>query len=192
MGCDIHLYLEYKNPDNTYSTKWTNFGNRYSMGRDYQLFGYLAGVRGNGPPIVAPRGYPTDADYDTDQEFYYFIGDKEDDDGWGRRTVTLETANGWGTQIIYDENNKPQKVADPDSHTPSWLTFSEFTSALVLAETNHRTWIYNDDVETSRNIKDLYIKGLKTYLIKYKALAATMETFEKAGYQTRIVFWFDN
>ena len=55
MGCDIHAYLEVAK-DN----KWT-YVQRLSIGRDYFLFGILAGVRSNQAlPIDSPRGVPVD------------------------------------------------------------------------------------------------------------------------------------
>lgn len=191
MGCDIHLCVEYKDPENTWSKSWSGFGNRYYAGRDYSLFGFLAGVRGEGPPIAAPRGYPDDADYMTNRHFYYYIGDKNEEDG-DYRYVTLETAKKYGWPVINDKDGTPSRIQDPDAHTPSWLTWSEFTSALILCETKHRNWLNTEDAETRQSVKELYAKDLYKFLIQYKAIAAAMETLEKAGYMTRIVFWFDN
>jgi hypothetical protein len=79
MGCDIHMFPEHRNefcwvhvyrhePDQ-YTIKdrfprrdrdnYFAWGNRW-----YWLFGQLAGVRGGGPPIAEPRGYPEDMDED--------------------------------------------------------------------------------------------------------------------------------
>jgi len=191
MGCDIHLYMEYKDPTNTAYTSWSNFGRSFYVGREYGLFGYLAGVRGSGPAVVPARGYPEDAGWDTNDDFYYRISDDDGYDG-ETRYVTLERAKSWGVPILYDKNGKPDRVQCPDNHTPSWLTWSEFTSALVLCELQHRNWLNNEDPDSTPAIKDLYARDLKRFLLRYKAVAATMETFEKAGYITRIVFWFDN
>lgn len=81
MGCDIHLYVEVRK-----NGKWERVGSmvkneyywpeeehsddpeskpmvreRFWRGRNYSLFGILAGVRTDGPPIVKPRGIPKDA-----------------------------------------------------------------------------------------------------------------------------------
>ena len=190
MGCDIHMYMEYRDPDNLPYNRWNSFGSRYNIGRNYDMFALLAGILGSSQPIVAPRGYPNDADYDTDQEFYYYIDEEEGND-YGRRTITYETATRWARGIEYDEKGKPYRVKDPDAHTPSWLTRYEFMSAIALSELNHRHYI-NGGTAMPEPIRNMYVNNLGSYIFKYKALAASMTSLEQSGYQTRIVFWFDN
>lgn len=44
--------------------RWTiDYDNRFYSGRNYYLFTVLAGVRGNGPTILRPKGVPEDASY---------------------------------------------------------------------------------------------------------------------------------
>jgi len=57
MGCDIHAYIEYKFSDNNFTEVISD--GEISFGRDYELFGILAGVRGMNKPIISPRGFPT-------------------------------------------------------------------------------------------------------------------------------------
>lgn len=54
MGCDIHLHQEVK-----VSGKWEHYGCP-SIDRSYDLFGKMAGVRGDGPPVAPVRGLPKD------------------------------------------------------------------------------------------------------------------------------------
>ena len=189
MGCDIHFYLEYKHSD---ANGWGNWGERYRMGRNYALFGFLAGVRGEGKPIVEARGYPSDASWDTNKDFYMWIGEPSNDDD--DRTVSLETALDWnnryGTRILYKDDGKPARVANPDWHTPSWLTWDELLSAVTLTEKKHREWLKTDHSNPMLNTH--YKNNLNQYLIEYKVILNTMETFNRAGYSTRVVFWFDN
>ena len=58
MGCDIHIMLQFNNPaiDADY---WDTI-HIGSTGRDYSLFGYIAGVRSSNDPVVEPRGKPDD------------------------------------------------------------------------------------------------------------------------------------
>jgi hypothetical protein len=81
VGCDIHLYVEVRK-----NGKWEQAGQmvkneyysegdqdasdpeskpmvreRFWRGRNYSLFGVLAGVRTSFPPIAKPRGIPRDA-----------------------------------------------------------------------------------------------------------------------------------
>lgn len=56
MGCDVHCFLEVQ----TKNKKWHLYNQPY-LGRNYHLFGLMAGVRSNEEePIVEPRGLPKD------------------------------------------------------------------------------------------------------------------------------------
>ena len=69
MGCDIYVHLEHYNKE---SKRWENLslykkdtdGTFKSVdvydGRDYELFGILAGVRSCSNPFIYPRGLPDD------------------------------------------------------------------------------------------------------------------------------------
>jgi len=61
MGCDIHVHVEYKADG-----KWYHY-NHPNVGRNYELFAKMAGVRdqGNIGPIVQPRGLPDDVSFTT-------------------------------------------------------------------------------------------------------------------------------
>ena len=73
MGCDIHLFKEYRAPD-IHNNKWISYDQWYSEGtdksrafddsapsRNYDAFGMLAeGVRGEYPYSVECKGLPDD------------------------------------------------------------------------------------------------------------------------------------
>ncbi len=74
MGCDIHFYVEArKDADSPWVTAdhWEvddialgpEVPRRFEFytGRHYALFSLLAGVRGDGHPLIEPRGVPEDA-----------------------------------------------------------------------------------------------------------------------------------
>lgn len=63
MGCDIHAHVEVK-----INGKWEHYNAPY-IGRDYELFGNLAGVRRLTTPVVPPRGFPDDASEVTALDF---------------------------------------------------------------------------------------------------------------------------
>lgn len=82
MGCDIHVYIEYKLGDGPWTLdkghkvvdegSYKYLEDAWATGRDYALFARLAGVRGSGPK---PRGVPKDAselikEYARDDEQY--------------------------------------------------------------------------------------------------------------------------
>lgn len=78
MGCDIHISVEKKvkgiwtgvsdkfAPKNPYWTEsakpgsWNYKKNYWRLGRNYDLFSILAGVRGEWEPMISPRGLPED------------------------------------------------------------------------------------------------------------------------------------
>lgn len=56
MGCDIHLHIEVK-----VSGKWEHYA-APSVNRWYQLFTWMAGVRGDESEAISrPKGFPEDA-----------------------------------------------------------------------------------------------------------------------------------
>lgn len=157
MGCDIHLFVEYKRKEDK---QWWNFGKQFLPGRNYSIFGRMAGVRGTDEPISEPRGIPKDVAWTTEEENTLFVTDeKKEESGY----VDKETAQKWikeGLSEKYDEH----RITHPDWHSHSWLNKNEFAEA----------------------IKEY--KGEEQYM----AILAVMDFFETAGYECRVVFWFDN
>lgn len=64
MGCDIHAFMEIKIKE-----EW--HGVETDIGRNYDLFALMAGVRNydNVEPVHAPRGFPDDASVITRLEY---------------------------------------------------------------------------------------------------------------------------
>lgn len=59
MGCDIHAFVEYKNPNHSEEHEWSGWGGEFRLGRYYAIFAAMAGVRNDGPPPkYPPRGLP--------------------------------------------------------------------------------------------------------------------------------------
>lgn len=52
MGCDIHAHFEIK-----INSRWEHYSS-LNIERNYELFGYIAGVRGDNKPVVEPKGLP--------------------------------------------------------------------------------------------------------------------------------------
>ncbi|MCE9566109.1 MAG: hypothetical protein K8U57_29155 [Planctomycetes bacterium] len=102
MGCDIHAAIEYRHPNGFYAS-FTDGG--LLVYRDYELFGALAGVRGDPdkPPLVEPRGLPPE--FGTEVSSLYF--ERELVEGTWRVTPC------------------------PDWHSASWLTATEVRAALA-------------------------------------------------------------
>lgn len=62
MGCDIHVHVEVRDRGHG---EWAYY-DELDVGRDYELFGLLAGVRGTEFDCqINPRGLPRDASEET-------------------------------------------------------------------------------------------------------------------------------
>lgn len=135
MGCDIHAYVEF------YSKKDLSLYQSYSasafagdimFNRDYVLFGVLAGVRCMVDPAFPVRGLPTapEVSFDIQAEYFLRVVDEAEVqhhmDYFGRQVVTKEKAEQmvkkYGVQYA---NTEKTLLANPDWHTPTWLTLPE-------------------------------------------------------------------
>jgi len=84
MGCDIHMSIEYRfaysnNVEgNNKMSDWWCWGKDITGVRDYDMFGYLAGVR-NHPadisPLIKPRGVPKDIGYELKEKIEEYGSD---------------------------------------------------------------------------------------------------------------------
>lgn len=169
MGCDIHMYIEYRRKNQTGSFK--SFGGRINPGRNYFMFGLLSkGVRVNHVDGFKPKGMP-----DFDSLGYESMDDNRlyISESGGEGSVTKETAErlvSKGLSIYTDERNV--FVTHPDWHSHSWLTTEEYKS--VLDKYNSHPDAYNHKEH------------------EYEAILCAMEKFEEMGFDARIVFWFDS
>lgn len=182
MGCDIHCYIEYK-PRPKMPTgpveRWFTFGGRMNPGRNYDMFGFLAGIRGDGPPVVPPsdRGIPDEMAYEAANDWWLFINyadDDENDDDTGMCTPTAaKSYHQMGSRYrgtVTTTDKRPQYVEHPDWHTPSWLTPDEWEQALGLYCALNPQYPVPDE---------------------YDAMLAAMRSLE-GNNEVRVVFWFDN
>lgn len=170
MGADIHMYLEYrpKVKKDDWDKKWHNFTyGQVGASRNYGMFEILAGVRGSFA-LFQPKGMVKDPASTTFDENTLYISKDGDTEG----TTTLERAQQWvahGCEIIKDKEGKPWRVTHPDWHSHSWLTSTEYSKALRE-----------------------YKKRYEHNPIEYTVLLALMRHYERNGFETRLVFWFDN
>lgn len=122
MGCDIHAVVEYRARP---AHDWRPIANEWHLEQNYALFDYLAGVRGEQPALVPPRGYPADMGIVSRAVFCYTIGDQTEH---RRREVAREEVPAWcaNGSVVFDH----YWVSDDDLHSPTWLTGPEFLAAL--------------------------------------------------------------
>lgn len=170
MGCDIHCYIEYRNKSGGGDPcRWDGFGGRINPGRNYPLFSLLAGVRSDegDKPLIEPRGMPEDAAYESRNDNQLYISETPSDE-----YVTAEKAAYYvaecGCRYVNSGDGKPAWVTHPDWHTHSWCSSAELEAAL-----SDKRNCWGGDQE-------------------YNAVLAAMRSFESAGFEARLVFWFDN
>lgn len=181
MGADIHMYIEHREPGRDH---WFSFGERINPGRDYGLFGYIAGVRHEVEPVVPLRGYPADAGYSAQHDNHLLINDEygKDGDGW----CTEEQARNWVKSgcskripAKRDEKNQPMgadKVTHPDWHSHTWLTADELERAINAIESDAQRMKWpNSKVD-----------------VEYHGVIGAMRAMEAKGREVRAVIWFDN
>lgn len=161
MGCDIHCYIEYRQAG---ESRWQSFGGRINPGRNYVLFGYLAGVRAMGPPIVEPRGMPPDAGWNSIDDNTLWISETEHE-GYTTPERAAYYVEKCGSAYVSDK----QRVTHPDWHTHSWMTAKEWEQAVTLTKKKEWKW------------------GLPEMM----AITACLYELAKYG-ESRVVFWFDN
>lgn len=164
IGCDIHCYIEYQTPGGAEAGQWSNFGGRINPGRDYEVFGRLAGARG-GSALVAPRGFPDDAAFEAMNDFWLFIDYSGDGNGEGHTTPerAQKYVKEYRQRYRGGSHDKPTCVSDPDWHSHSWLTTAEWADAIG-----------------------------STAGVEYIGILGAMRAMESDGAKCRVVFWFDN
>ena len=72
MGCDIHMYVEWKVKSRN-DNYWDTFGGCINPGRDYELFGLLAGVRSDEVPMFPIRGIHDNMAFESRYDYYYYV-----------------------------------------------------------------------------------------------------------------------
>jgi len=117
MGCDIHGVFQRRDEE---SKTWQDVESVYKQDRHYFLFGVLADVRGDGPPISEPRGLPED----------FEIVDGEDHPISDLKFMDPRR-RGW------HEANEPLVVWMGD-HSRSWLTGEEMLKWYESAKTDKK------------------------------------------------------
>jgi len=202
MGCDIHLYIEYKSKDG-YDPAWQGFGGNINPGRNYAMFALMADVRNYGdeklPVLVERRGMPDDAGYTATDDNRIYISETKSED-----YVSMETAKRWvksgSSKFINDKDGNPIWVTNPDAHSHSWLTTSEFESVINKYLELEAGWHKVRVEEHNKMVKEeniqpdswAYAPPSMVDEPEYQVVLASLKRFEELGYDARIVFWFDN
>ena len=99
MGTDIHAHVEIR-----YNGEWVHWA-QPKINRWYELFGKLAGVRGESP-IVEPKGFPKDASIST-RLSYEHMGVDAHTPSWFNEEE-LDRLSEWLRE--YKEENAPKDL----------------------------------------------------------------------------------
>ena len=211
MGCDIHAHIEffskseYKSSGKCYVHC---FSSELCFGRDYILFGLIAGVRHSVPPIIKPRGIPTapEMSYVVSDSYYLSVVD----DNATRvyvNSVRSSQAQTWvsDSYSCYTDDSK-MHITNPDFHSATHLTLDEL---LII-----RKMYLLENIQFYSNISNIkkseLVAFIKTVapreLMKYTftayenvSLYATISSMlalervsEDSDTETRFVCWFDS
>lgn len=198
MGCDIHAFIEYADfVDKNGDPFWSCFGGRYNPGRDYTMFGVLAGVRDDRFQLFEPRGLPDGKrSYQVEDYMTIWISDERAGND-SSKAVTLATAQKWvdqGGQFVFDGGDTPWRVTNPCLHSHSWLTLDEFRHALNYYTLGGKA----AEVDVDPNDRQVVIQAVAAlhgghrYGVGWGAMLTAMEYFEAQGHQSRLIFCFDS
>lgn len=204
MGCDIHCYVEYKRKD---QDSWRDFGKRINPGRNYWMFGMMAGVRLEVPPVVEPRGIPNDLAYAAFDDWAIYVSDTQQEatssDGgtysYSKAHAEDDVAKGY-CQWVARGSQEKSFVTNCDWHTPSWLTADEFEQAIggYLVKSGFQIGKLRlcapetMSALAEQKTQDVQDENALRYIEEYWAILAAMRCFELQGLDSRLVFWFDN
>ena len=187
MGTDIHAYIEYtydERPQFVYC-----WGEDIDVGRNYSLFGVLAGVRRSKLCVFPPRGIPEIVSSKVRLKFYALINDKlfADPTPQRRGVVSEKIAadyvknHGFKIEVIYGD----RMIQHPDWHSPSWLTVPELEKVQAVFREIEMEPDFDDD-------------GFQLYrkLGPHQMLDAVIGAMKAIDGdwvgRSRFVFWFDN
>jgi hypothetical protein len=201
MGCDIHMYVEYKKSVNN-NLVWVNGDyfkpnpyfkanedeNQFSRMelhgyRNYELFSTLAGVRdytNKIVPVAEPRGLPEDCTEYVNSEF-----ERWNSDGHTHSWLTLKELKAYqsGKPILYSTGLVTPEDAlklDQDGTLPeSWCQ-----------GTSNQTYVRREWSEENKSLIPLIekLQARAKELMHYEWEEYDIENDENV----RIVFWFDN
>lgn len=206
MGCDIHCYIEYKKPSHQ---PWRNFGGRINPGRNYILFGALAGVRCDDIPHITPRGIAPDMAGAAFSDCSIYVSKLET--GWEEVGGDVHYSRSHAAECVgkgycqwlprSPSDNPPSFVTDSDYHTHSWLNADEFELAIASYLKAVGFQLSAPRLTGPKEASELNLENPAagqsaqhhlTAITAYWPILHAMRCFEAQGMESRLVFWFDN
>lgn len=158
MGVDIHCFVEARWRDD--DAGWQSVA-QFDLPRDRDAFGRIAGIQGV-EAVFPARGLPPGLGYSADKACHLWVADDmAEQQGWCSRAEAEKWIADGQTHWV-----APNRILDPDFFGFTWLTLSEWSSA-IEAPTPYRVGV------------------------EYLAVAGAMNELERGGYLSRVVIWFD-
>jgi hypothetical protein len=200
MGCDIHVWLEHREKNHPEYT-WGSFGGEMNPGRNYAIFGKIAGLRG-GDALIEPRGFPNDAGYEARRGNETFISDNADidsllrsisqkDGGMFESYLTLAGGKKFLEEKLRSFSEEPHSVSPEEAN--GWVEKGDSkyvydstgkTYAVTSPDWHSHTWLTPDEFEAT--ISDFPEET------EYQVILDCMRSFEKRGHDARVLIFFDN
>lgn len=172
MGCDIHAYVEVVKTIEGREKEYVSQVAQIRPGRNYIMFGALAGVRVDEVPHINPKGVPVDTDCD---DYWLHVNDQWKDEEGYTDTANADKWVGRGYSVEHPGNRPDyRRISCPDWHNASWMTADELEKAIAEYDIfcKQHPSPYSDGTEADT----------------YRGILAML----KAIPGSRFVFWFDN
>lgn len=174
MGCDIHMFAEYKSKDSV-NWRFLDCGNPL-MDRHYDLFGLFAPYGRTEYPedidiVHEPNGIPDNISDPLMREYTLKIDDEGYQKGW-EHTIDSD----WvlkNQEYVKYYKNMPDRIIDTKWYSESCITLEEYKAILDFYKSDENPY-----------------KG--NYAICWDAFYNHVKTYQDAGYDVRIIYWFDN
>lgn len=167
MGCDIHIFVEYREFGRT--GRWRSLAEGEMRGdRDYEMFSALAGVRGDGP---APKGLPDDLSSQAFRATTLFVAEYGGrfDGATSPQRAAEWIKSGLSKVAQTDGSGNIVRVTHPDLHSHSWSSRDELDRAIAALRAQHAP-----------------------VPMFYVVLSDILASLSRSGCESRIVYWFDN
>jgi hypothetical protein len=188
MGCDIHFNIEQQDA----AGKWRSATPKdLYVGRNYALFSFLAGIRGDWDPPIPPRGIPEDASTKVKERWKQWDGD-----GHTPSYLTLSELLKMGEMI--SEIPVLLNLPDYKKYKQGEKNITYYLRNLNAVEISNEEMdrrinllCFDDETEYMTQITDISMKMILTTF--YSNVVRKMQEMSKDDNdKVRCVFWFDN
>lgn len=179
MGCDLHRYVEYKGTgDNWSSTPISGLGKR-----NYDWFGFICkGVRRDHDPeeyhVHEPIGFPDDAGLVSFHDFFIPENENKNKSWYGKLEQYLKR----GKRYSLATGKEEDFIQHPDYYGATYIYLDEFLELLDSFKKFLKKE-YSEEITAKTDINN--------WTVELDAIADYMKAYEKQGFKTRIVYWFD-